>query len=77
MKTKFILSGFTILQFIFIFSATTFGQTKKEIDVYLIGGQSNATGQGYMKNIPDDFEIDKSVHFFYSQYLEGGETAME
>lgn len=77
MKTKFILSGFTILQCIFIFSATTFGQTKKEIDVYLIGGQSNATGQGYMKNIPPGFEIDKSVKFFYSQYLGGGGTALE
>jgi hypothetical protein len=55
----------------------SFSQEKQEIDVYLIGGQSNATGQGYMKNIPDDFEIDKSVHFFYSQYLGGGGTAME
>jgi hypothetical protein len=45
---------------------------KKEIDVYFIGGQSNATGQGYMKNIPDDFKIDKSVQFFYSKKLGGG-----
>ncbi len=52
-------------------------QKKKEIDVYLIGGQSNATGQGYMVNIPDDFVTDKSVHFFYSQKLGGGGTAME
>lgn len=77
MKTKFILSGITFFQCIFIFSVTTFGQTKKEIDVYLIGGQSNATGQGYMVNIPDNFEIDRSVHFFYSKYLGGGGTAME
>jgi len=77
MKTKFILSGITFLQCIFIFSATSFGQTKKDIDVYLIGGQSNATGQGYMVNIREDFEIDKSVHFFYSHYLGGGGTAME
>lgn len=75
MKIKLVLFSITILQV--ILSATTFGQTKKEIDVYLIGGQSNATGQGYMKNIPKDFEIDKSVHFFYSQYLGGGGTALE
>ena len=40
---------------------------KKPIDVYLIGGQSNATGQGYLKNIPADFKIDKSVQFYYSK----------
>ncbi|NOR75897.1 MAG: hypothetical protein GQ525_12135 [Draconibacterium sp.] len=57
------------LIFIVMFS---FSQREKEIDVYLIGGQSNATGQGYMVNIPSDFKIDKSVHFFYSEYLGGG-----
>jgi hypothetical protein len=67
-----------ILVFALIFTGTiSYSQKKKEIDVYLIGGQSNATGQGYMKNIPPDFEIDKSVKFFYSQYLGGGGTAME
>jgi hypothetical protein len=55
----------------------SYSQKKKEIDVYLIGGQSNATGQGYMKNIPGEFETDKSVRFFYSQYLGGGGTPME
>lgn len=54
-----------------------FSQKKKEIDVYLIAGQSNATGQGYMRNIPSDFNIDTSVHFFYSQQLGGGCTAMQ
>ena len=77
MKTKRTLISIITLHAIFIFSATTFGQTKKKIDVYLIGGQSNATGQGYMNNIPNDFEIDKSVHFFYSQYLRGCGTVME
>ncbi len=67
-----------ILVFALIFTGTiSYSQKKKEIDVYLIGGQSNATGQGYMKNIPPDFEIDKSVKFFYSQYLGGGGNAME
>lgn len=67
-----------LLLFALIFASTiSHSQKKKEIDVYLIGGQSNATGQGYMKNIPPGFEIDKSVKFFYSQYLGGGGTAME
>ena len=39
---------------------------KKKIDVYLIGGQSNATGQGYVKNLPKDFVIDTSVLLFHS-----------
>jgi hypothetical protein len=30
-----------------------------------------------MKNIPDKYEIDKSVRFFYSQYLGGGGSALE
>ncbi len=67
-----------LLMFLLIFSVMiSFSQNKKAIDVYLIGGQSNATGQGYMKNIPSDLETDKSVHFFYSQYLGGGGTDME
>jgi lysophospholipase L1-like esterase len=31
---------------------------KKIVDVILYGGQSNAAGQGYMKNIPEDFKTD-------------------
>ena len=49
---------------------------KKPVDVYLIGGQSNATGQGYMVNIPEDFTIDTAVMFFYSDGLGGGGVAM-
>ncbi|WP_242121034.1 sialate O-acetylesterase [Aestuariivivens sediminicola] len=41
------------------------------IDVFLIGGQSNATGQGYMKNIPTTFKIDTTVLFYYSKWLGG------
>jgi hypothetical protein len=67
-----------LLVFALIFAVViSFSQERKEIDVYLIGGQSNATGQGYMKNIPDEFETDKSVRFFYSQYLGGGGSALE
>lgn len=36
------------------------------IDVYLIGGQSNATGQGYMRNIPPSFRINARVMLFHS-----------
>jgi hypothetical protein len=36
------------------------------IDVYLIGGQSNATGQGYVRNLPPDFKIDPRVLLFNS-----------
>ena len=45
------------------------------IDVFLIGGQSNATGQGYMRNIPKSFEVDTTVMFYYSRYLNGGKVA--
>jgi hypothetical protein len=50
---------------------------KKPIDVYLIGGQSNATGQGYMVNIPEDLTIDTTVMFFYSDGLGGGGVSMQ
>ena len=43
----------------------------KEIDVYLIGGQSNATGQGYMVNIPSDFSINTEVLLFHSHLMKG------
>jgi hypothetical protein len=47
------------------------------MDIYLIGGQSNATGQGYMQNLdssktanltgefPRPFQIDQRVQFYY------------
>jgi hypothetical protein len=50
---------------------------KKQVDVYLIGGQSNATGQGYLHNLPGDFTIDTTVMFFYSEGLGGGGVAMQ
>lgn len=52
-------------------------QVQKAIDVYLIGGQSNATGQGYVANIPECFTIDTDVQLFYSNYLRGGGKNME
>jgi hypothetical protein len=36
------------------------------IDVYFIGGQSNATGQGYTKNYPAGFSIDTQVQLYHS-----------
>lgn len=45
----------------------------QEIDVYLIGGQSNATGQGYVRNIPVSFKVDTTVLFYYSPFLNKGE----
>jgi hypothetical protein len=71
------MKKYLLLFALFLMVMVSYSQIKKEIDVYLIGGQSNATGQGYMKNIPDEFEIDKSVRFFYSQYLGGGGKSME
>ncbi len=52
---------------------TSFATAKnKQIDVYLIGGQSNATGQGYLVNMPGDFKTDTTVLFYYSKFLKGG-----
>ena len=45
----------------------------KEIDVYLIGGQSNATGQAYVRNIPASFKVDTTVRIYYSRFLNQGE----
>lgn len=44
------------------------------IDVYLIGGQSNATGQGYMANLPEGVAPDARVLLFHSgrPYLNSG-----
>lgn len=36
------------------------------IDVYLIGGQSNATGQGYLRNLPPEVKPDPRVRLFHS-----------
>src|SRR3978361_1161500 len=52
----------------FIISIISFSQknSDKIIDVYLIGGQSNATGQVYLKNLPTDFKLNKDVIIFHS-----------
>lgn len=57
------------------FSLFSQSEYSKTIDVFLIGGQSNATGQGYMKNIPKKFEVDTSVILYYSKYLNNGKNS--
>ena len=45
------------------------------IDIVLIGGQSNATGQGYIKNIPHSFKPDTTVLLYFSKYLNKGKQS--
>ena len=44
----------------------------RPIDVVLIGGQSNATGQGYVRNLPQSFTLNKDVLLWHSATLNGG-----
>jgi hypothetical protein len=48
------------------------------IDVYLLAGQSNATGQGYVKNLDDTMRIDTTVLIFHSgsPHLNSGKQAL-
>lgn len=50
----------------------TIGVNAQPIDVILIGGQSNATGQGYVANVPGQFQTDTNVLIYYSKYLKNG-----
>lgn len=52
-------------------------KSDNEINVILVGGQSNATGQGYIKNLPVDFVVDTSVLFYYSKYIRGSGSPEE
>lgn len=51
--------------FFCVFSPSS-AQKLGHIDVYLIGGQSNATGQGYIRNMADSMKIDTTVFIFHS-----------
>ena len=53
--------------------AVALSLSAQEVDVFLIGGQSNATGQGYVRNIPATFKVDTTVWFYYSRFLNQGE----
>lgn len=44
----------------------------RPIDVVLIGGQSNATGQGYVRNLPTAFTPAPNVRLWHSATLNGG-----
>ena len=45
------------------------------VDVYLIGGQSNATGQGYVRNLREDLVLPKTVRIFHSERIVSGKAA--
>ena len=45
---------------------TALAQNKKIAEVYLLGGQSNATGQGYLANMSDTMKINREVLIFHS-----------
>jgi hypothetical protein len=47
-----------------------------EVDVYLIAGQSNATGQGYTKNLPASFVVNTKVDLFHSADIISGAAAL-
>ncbi len=36
------------------------------VDVFIVAGQSNATGQGYMRNLPKNFTINRHVLLYHS-----------
>lgn len=67
MKEYLISFGFFLAALVYLQAA--------EIDVVLIGGQSNATGQGRVANIPRAFKEDASVQIFYSPFLNKGKGA--
>ncbi|MEG1564890.1 MAG: sialate O-acetylesterase [Bacteroides sp.] len=50
---------------------------QQPVDVYLIGGQSNTTGQGLVANLPQSFVADKEVMLFYSKSINKGENSMK
>jgi hypothetical protein len=59
------------------FLAATATASAAPVEVYLIGGQSNATGQGYTKNLPPGFKINTDVRLYHSgaPHLRGVEPA--
>lgn len=57
----------------FLFLGTA--KAQRVIDVFLIGGQSNAVGIGVVENIPALFKVDTTVLIYYSKYLNQGKGA--
>ena len=64
----------SLLLFLFMACCTSQAQV---VDVFLIGGQSNTTGQGRVSNLPQSFVIDKEVMLFYSKFTNKGENSMQ
>lgn len=64
-----------ILFFCLVFSIANIVKANNDIYIYLIGGQSNATGQALVRNIPMIFKKDTTVLFFYSKFLNNGDGA--
>ncbi|WP_316799813.1 sialate O-acetylesterase [Pedobacter frigidisoli] len=56
---------FFLLCFLFTFF-NDYLNAQEKIEVYLIGGQSNATGQGYVSNFSEDMRVESSVLIFHS-----------
>lgn len=75
MRRSTILVGFVVL--CSSFSAALAAGSAKPIDVYLIAGQSNATGQGYLANLPEGFKPNPKVLLFNSgkPHLDSGAEA--
>jgi hypothetical protein len=53
-------------------AASDGGTAGNTIDIYLIAGQSNATGQGYTKNLPSSFAVDTRVQIYHSADIISG-----
>lgn len=51
------------------------GASAQRVEVVLIGGQSNATGQGLVANLPQQYRADTAVWIFHSPYLHSGRAA--
>jgi hypothetical protein len=56
----------TFRPFVTLFALSAAAALAAPVEVYLIGGQSNATGQGYLKNLPPDFKINTDVLLYHS-----------
>ncbi|MBW4891537.1 sialate O-acetylesterase [Mucilaginibacter sp. HMF5004] len=69
---------FLMLSLGLISAQIAFAQKHGKISVYLIGGQSNATGQGYMANMADTMKFDTTILLFHSgkPHLNSGKPAL-
>ena len=66
------MKRFILLFFFLSVWAVVLSLSAQEVDVFLIGGQSNATGQGYVRNIPATFKVDTTVRFLLFPFSQSG-----